>query len=221
MDIIEFESEIDAGSQLKKVTSHSWNYKDQKIEDSPEASINFNENGNLKAEKLAEAFGMNEYKMFHPGSLTKEELKLWSNARLLKSRMAKAAGRIKTKGTTEIKPGQVIKLIGFSKRFNGDVFVTGVRQSYGETIWETDIQFGLPEHWFAQQREDIIEKPAAGIIPGINGLQIGIVMQLENDPDKQHRVKIKLPLVDNKDGIWARIASLDAGRDRGSFSGRR
>ena len=143
-------------------------------------------------------------------------MKLWSNAKLLKSRMAKAAGRIKTKGTTELKPGQVIKLIGFSKRFNGNVFVTGVRHSYSETAWETDIQFGLSEQWFAQ-REDIIDRPAAGLIPGINGLQIGIVMQLENDPDNQNRVKIKLPLVDTKDGIWARVASLDAGSDRGSF----
>ena len=31
------------------------------------------------------------------------------------------------------------------------------------------------------------------------------------------RVKIQLPLVDTKDGIWARVASLDAGKDRGSF----
>jgi len=216
IDVIEFESEIDGISQLKKVTSHAWSYKDQKIEDSPDANTPFKENGNLKGEDLAEAFGVEEYRLFHSGSLNKEELKLWSNSRLLKSRMAKAAGRIKIKGTTEIKIGQVIKLTGFSKRFNGNVLVTGIRHSFNESIWETDVQFGLPEQWFAQ-REDIIEKPAAGLLPGINGLQIGIVMQLENDPDKQHRVKIKLPLVDMKDGIWARVASLDAGNERGSF----
>lgn len=216
MDVIEFESEIDAISQLKKVNSHAWNYKDQKIEDSPDASIPFKETGNLKSDDLADKFGVGEYNLFHPGNLNKDELKSWSNAKLLKSRLAKAAGRIKTKGTTELKPGQVIKLTGFSKRFNGNVFVTGVRQSYSDKAWETDVQFGLPEQWFAQ-REDIVDKPAAGLIPGINGLQIGIVMQLENDPDNQNRVKIKLPLVDMKDGIWARVASLDAGNGRGSF----
>jgi Rhs element Vgr protein len=216
IDVIEFESEIDASSQLKKVNSHAWNYKDQKIEDSPDANIPFKESGNLKADNLAEALGVKEYHLFHPGSLNKEELKSWSNSTLLKSRLAKATGRITTKGTTEIKPGQVIKLNGFSKRFNGNVFVTGVRQNFGESIWETDIQFGLPDQWF-YEREDIIEKPAAGLIPGINGLQIGIVMQLENDPDNQFRVKIKLPMVDMTGGIWARVSSLDAGNGRGSF----
>jgi Rhs element Vgr protein len=216
MDVIEFESEIDGLSQLKKVNSHSWNYKDQKIEDSSDGNTSFKETGNLTGNNLADKFGVAEYNLYHCGNLQKEELTSWSNAKLLKSRMAMATGRIKTKGTTELKPGQVIKLTGFGKRFNGNVFITGIMQNYSNTAWETDIQFGLPEQWFSQ-REDIIEKPAAGLIPGINGLQIAVVMQLENDPDNQNRVKIKLPLVDDKDGLWARVATLDAGKDRGSF----
>ncbi|MEO5998624.1 MAG: type VI secretion system tip protein VgrG [Chitinophagaceae bacterium] len=216
IDVMEFESEINGSSQLKKVVSHSWNSKDQKLEDSPDGNVSYKESGNLKADDLAGSMGVNEYHLYHSGNVNKDELKLWSNAKLLKSRMSKAAGKIKINGTTEIKPGQVIKLIGFSKRFNGNVFVTGVNQNYGESLWETDIQFGLPEQWY-YQREDIIEKPASGLIPGIHGLQIGVVMQLESDPDNQHRVKIKLPLIDNADGIWARIASLDAGNERGSF----
>ena len=215
-DILEFESEIDAGEQLKQVKSHSWDYKNQELVDSPEASINFKESGNLKAEDLAGALGVNEYNLYHSGNLNQEELKAWSNSQLLKSRLAKAVGIITLKGITEIEVGQVIKLSGFSKRFNGNVLVTGIRHSYAETIWKTDIQFGLSEKWFYQQY-DIIEKPASGLVPGINGLQIGIVTQLENDPDNEDRVKIKLPLVNMNDGVWARIASLDAGKDRGAF----
>jgi len=216
VDVIGFEGEIDAGSQLKQITSHTWSYKDQKVEDSPEAKVSFTESGNLKADDLAKAIGFNDYHLFHTGNLSNGELKSWSNSYLLKSRLAKTLGRVTIKGTTEIKPGQVIKLNGFSKRFNGNVFVTGIKQSFGASIWETDVQFGFPEQWF-YQRDDIIDKPASGLIPGINGLQIGIVTQLENDPDGEHRVKIQLPLVDTKDGIWARVASLDAGKDRGSF----
>ena len=216
IDVIEFESEIDGGSQLKEITTHAWNYKDQKIEDSPTAEIQYKENGNLKGDSIADSFGVKEYKLCHSGSLDKEELKLWSNSKLLKSRMAKSIGRITLKGTTEIKVGQVIQLKGFSKRFNGNVLVTGTRHNYGTSIWQTDIHFGLPEHWY-YQREDIIEKPAAGLIPGINGLQVGIVIQLENDPDKEDRIKIRLPLIDVQEGIWARTVSLDAGKERGSF----
>lgn len=215
-DILEFESEIDANDQLKQVKSHAWNYKDQQVLDSPDASIQFKESGNLKAEDLANALGAGEYDLYHSGSLTQEELKTWSNAQLLKSRLSKTTGIMTLKGLTEIKVGQVIKLTGFSKRFNGNVLVTGIRHSYSETIWKTDIQFGFPEEWFYQQY-NIVEKPAAGMIPGINGLHVAIVSQLENDPDKEDRIKIKLPLVNMNDGIWARIASLDAGKDRGSF----
>ncbi len=216
IDILEFESEIDAGDQLKKITSHAWNYKDQETTSSPGASISFKESGNLKADDLAEAMGAGETNLYHSGNLNAAELKAWGNAQLFKSRLAKTAGIITIKGTTEIKPGQVIKLTGFSKRFNGNVLVTGIRHSYAETIWQTDIQFGFPKEWFYQQY-DIVEKPAAGMVPGINGLQVGIVTQLENDPANEDRVQIKLPLVNMNEGIWARIASLDAGKDRGAF----
>ncbi len=216
VEIIEFECEIDGNTQLKQIKSHAWNYKDQKAEDSAEAKIQFKESGNLKGEKLAESLGVNEFNLFHSGNLEKDELKAWSNAQLLKSRLAKAVGLLKIKGTTEILVGQVIKLTGFSKRFNGNVLVTGISHAYNKSQWETNIQFGFSEQWF-YQRDDIIDRPASGIIPGINGLQIGIVMQLENDPAGEHRIKIKLPLVEMKDGLWARVACLDAGDERGSF----
>lgn len=216
VDVLEFESEIDAGSQVKQVKTHTWNAKDQEMADSPEASIAFKETGNLKADSLADAFARNEDQLFHGGNLNTDELKSWGNARLLKSRLAKALGRITVKGTTELKPGQVIKLQGFSKRFNGNVLITGIRHTYDLSVWETEIQFGLPDQWF-YQRENILEKPAAGLIPGINGLQIGLVTQLENDPDQQDRVKIRLPGITHNEEIWARIASLDAGNERGAF----
>ena len=215
MDVLEFESELDASSQIQQAKSHSWNYKDQEVEE-VEGSVDFKENGNVTAADLARAVGMSEYNLCHTGSLDHEELKSWSDALLLKSRMARSVGRVKIKGTTEICSGQVISLSGFSSRFNGNVLVTGVRQSYDHSSWETDIQFGLPRQWF-YQRDDIIDKPASGLVPGINGLHIGVVLSNENDPDGQDRIKIKIPLIDNNDGIWARISSLDAGNERGAF----
>ena len=215
-EVLEFDSELDGHTQIKEVKSHSWNYKDQKVEDSEAASIQFKENGNTKGETFADAFGVKEFNLTHPGNLKTAELKSWSNACLLKSRMAKNTGRIKVKGITEIKPGHVVKLNGFGKRFNGNVYVTGVRHIYDKSIWETEITFGLSENWF-YQREDIIEKPAGGLVPGINGLQIGVVIKIEGDPDKEDRVKIQLPTVDMHEGLWARVASMDAGKGRGSF----
>jgi Rhs element Vgr protein len=215
-EVLEFSSELKGYFQIKEVKSHSWNYKDQKVEDSEAASIQFKENGNTKGETFADKFGVKEFNLIHPGNLKTAELKSWSNACLLKNRMAKNTGVIKVKGSSEIKPGHVIKLNGFGKRFNGNVYVTGVRQLYDKSIWETEIIFGMPENWY-YQRDDIIEKPAAGLVPGITGLQIGVVIKIEGDPDKEDRIQVQLPTVDSHEGIWARVASMDAGKGRGSF----
>jgi len=216
IDIIEFESEIDALSQLANVQSSSWNYKDQQVEKSGNANVSFKESGNLSSETLAGALGVKAYDLIHSGNLSNGELTAWSKATLLKSRLAKIIGSLKVQGTTEIAPGNVIKLIGFSKRFNGNVLVTAINHSYVSSVWETVIQFGFSEKWFYKQ-DDTIEKPASGLIPGINGLQIGVVLKVEADPDQQDRVRVRLPLVDEGEGVWARIASMDAGKDRGSF----
>jgi uncharacterized protein involved in type VI secretion and phage assembly len=51
----------------------------------------------------------------------------------------------------------------------------------------------------------------------IQGLQTGIVTDIE-DENGQYRVKIRLPLVnENDEGVYARVATLDAGDNRGTF----
>ena len=48
-------------------------------------------------------------------------------------------------------------------------------------------------------------------------MQIGVVVKLEGDPDGQDRVLVKIPVIDNNaQGVWTRIASLDAGSSRGA-----
>lgn len=61
-------------------------------------------------------------------------------------------------------------------------------------------------------------KSASGLLPAVKGLQIGVVVQLEQYPNGDDRVRVRMPLVDNEDnGVWARVATLDAGENRGSF----
>ncbi len=77
-------------------------------------------------------------------------------------------------------------------------------------------QFGLSAQWFYQS-ENIPDTPAAGLLPSIHGLQIGKVVQLQDDPDGEDRILVRLPIIDNSArGIWARLASLDAGSNRGA-----
>ena len=134
-----------------------------------------------------------------------------------KSLVNKICGKEKVQGVTTVKPGSIITLDGMSDRFNGKVFVTGVQHVFSNQNYYTEISFGWNNEWF-YKNDDIIDKPSSGLVPGINGLHTGIVTKLEEDPDGNFRIKVKIPLIDNnEDGIWARVATLDAGKERGSF----
>ena len=52
----------------------------------------------------------------------------------------------------------------------------------------------------------------------INGVVIGIVTNNSDDPDGLGRVKVRFPwLSDSDDSFWARIATMMAGNDRGTY----
>lgn len=216
--ILEFEAEMDARTQLKKAVANAWDPKTQKLIESSSSPAKFTEPGNIKGDKLSDAIGLKQLDLKHSGLVQKEELKGWADAQVLKSRMAKIRGRVKFEGFGGIKPCDMLDLQGVGKRFNGKVFVTGVRHDFVDGNWFTNVQFGLDDKWYYQRQADIVERPAAGLLPGVNGLQVGKVVKLEKDPDGENRIQVKLPIIDEKaKGIWARIATLDAGKKRGTF----
>lgn len=78
-----------------------------------------------------------------------------------------------------------------------------------------DVQFGLSPEWFSEQYS-ISENAAAGMLPSVSGLQIGLVTQIENDPDGDERILVRLPMIDTREqGVWARLATAGAGNNRG------
>jgi Rhs element Vgr protein len=102
-------------------------------------------------------------------------------------------------------------------RFNGAVFVSAVRHEISQGNWLTDVEFGLDDEWFAE-RFQVTQAMAGALIPPATGLQVGIVTQLAEDPLGEDRIMIKLPIINAEDeGVWARVATLDAGENRGSF----
>ena len=217
--VLEFEAEMDARHQWKNVKASSWDYASQQLfqADTSEAS-GFAQHGNIAASDLAEAINLSAYEMRHSGHAIEQELQDWANGIMLRSRLAKIRGRAKFTGFAAIKPGDMVKLEGVGDRFNGKAFVTAVKQDIGDGMWDTHIQFGLDPDRYACVHQDVPDTLAAGLAGGVHGLQIGVVVQLENDPDGEDRIRVKIPVIDNNDqGIWTRVASLDAGADRGAF----
>lgn len=216
--VLEFESEIDACLQLTEVKTTSWDYTNQKLFNADSSSSPVAEPGNIKGSDIASKAGFKPYEMHHSGFKTEQELQDWADGIMVRSRLSKIRGRARFTGFSAIKPGDTVKLSGVGDRFNGKAYVTAVRNDLGNGTWETQLQFGLDPERYAFRHQDMDDAPSAGLVGSIQGLQIGVVVQLQNDPDGQHRILVKVPVIDNKaKGIWTRVASLDAGNNRGAF----
>lgn len=216
--LIDFEAEMDARTQWSSVEAQSWDYGAQQLFEHTIENVSINEPGNVSGATLADSLNPNKYELRHSGQAIGEELQVWTKSIMQLSRLSKIRGRAKFIGFGEIKPGQLIELQGVGARFTGKAFVSAVRQDIYNGSWYTQAQFGLDPDCYAKMHEDIIDPQAAGLIPAINGLQIGKVVQLQDDPEGENRILVRLPIIDNAArGVWARIATLDAGQNRGSF----
>jgi len=214
----DLDAEIDARLQFKSVKGTVWNYTDQELNEDTEAEDpGVPDAGNLSADTLADVIGETEFRLFNSAKIEEPELQAWVNAAMMKNRLAKIRGKVTTDGTAAVLPGQLIQLNGVGERFEGKLFVTGIRHEINEGLWQTTFQFGINPEWFAQTYN--VQQPLSGaMLPAIQGLHIGIVTQLESDPDGEDRILVKIPVINNdEDGIWCRVSTLDAGNKRGTF----
>ncbi len=215
--LLELDAEIDARQQSKGIKAGSWDAGEQDIlvvaADEPTTT----EIGNLSPADLADVIGGEPHEVRHGGRLSEPELQAWANSQLLRERLAKVRGRARFQGFSGVLPGNIIELAGVGERFAGKVYVSGVRHTIAGGNWETDVQFGVDPELFAATY-NLRPLPAVGLLPGVSGLQIGVVTMLGNDPEGEDRIKIRLPLVSpDEEGTWARMATLDAGNGRGTF----
>ncbi|HEY8928982.1 MAG TPA: type VI secretion system tip protein VgrG [Mucilaginibacter sp.] len=213
----DLDAEIDARFQYSGVKAEGWSQSDQNVENVDAADPSVPETGNLSASTLSNVTGTDPFKLIHSGTLVEQELQQWADAKLLKQRMAKIRGRITTDGTPAVTPGKMIKIDGVGDRFAGNIFVTAIRHEIQKGQWQSSMQFGIEPDWFAE-RFDIEQVLAGAMVPAIQGLHIGIVTKLESDPDGENRIQVRVPTIDNADdGIWSRVCTLDAGKNRGTF----
>jgi len=94
--------------------------------------------------------------------------------------------------------------------------VSGVRHEISTKNWETDVAFGLSTETLAASQNRVAGPGANGLLPPMEGLQLGLVTALEGDPDGEERIQVHVPAIDPAgEGTWARLATLDAGASRG------
>lgn len=214
--ILELDAEVEARSQFAGVKSLTWDPAQQAMVSKDAVDPQIAGPGNLAGDDLAAVAALPSFELRH-AAIVEDEAQAWADAQWVKSKLSKVSGRAKCEGIAAVNPGDLVELAGVGQRYNGTVLVTGVRQDFDTAQgWKTHLQFGSVDKWAAQ--EHAMSAPKAGaLLPAVNGLQIGIVTS-NQDPDGEHRVRVRLPLVnDQVDGVWARVASLDAGDQRGFF----
>ncbi len=216
-NLIELDAEFDARSQSAGVKTTAWNPTDQVLEEIEAAAPSWETNSNLTVDDMLGATARETDVLIHGGSLSSDALQAWADGALLRSRVASSRGRARFSGIAEIQLGTVLQLSSISDRFNGKVYITGIRHQFADNNWLTDIEFGLPTTPHTEIFA-VNHLPAAGLAAAVHGLQVGIVTEIADDPAGENRVRVKIPVAGmDEQGVWARVATLDAGAERGTF----
>ncbi|WP_299136736.1 type VI secretion system tip protein VgrG [uncultured Tenacibaculum sp.] len=215
-NLLEFNADLDAITQLASVKGNSWGYPTQKIT-TASANNNYAGAGNLSTKKLSEVVGLKDFQVQTTAPLEATDLTNWSKATLIKSEFSKIRGEVKFQGSNKVNPGKYLTLDGLGDRFNGDHFMSNVKHEVAHGNWVTTVTIGLSPVWFTEE-PDVMAPPASGLLPGVQGLFNATVKKMYEDPDNQFRILIDIPLFDSKgEGIWARLANFYSTSGAGAF----
>lgn len=217
VDLIEFHGDMDARTQYTSVGATGWDPKAQAVAAEESATVTLNDQGDLTSATLAGVVGTARYELRSAVPLTNSSLKSWAKAQQVKSGLARLQGRMKFQGSALARVGTLIELSGVGTRFSGNVFVGGVRHEIADGAWITEVSFGLPAQWITE-RSDVMAPAASGWLPGVGGLQVGVVKKLDGDPEGEQRVQVSVPVMQAAtDEVWARLASFYGSSGFGAF----
>lgn len=217
IDLMSFGADVDAVSQFSVVKGTAWNLTDQAIQEQQASPNQLTGQGDLATAELAGVVAPDYFRLQTDAPLESTALTDWVKGQQVKSGLARIRGYAAFQGSAKVKIGELVELKGVGNRFNGNVLVTAVKHEIKQGNWVTEIEFGLSPQWFAEQFK--AEAPlASGWVPGVNGLQIGVVKKLDADPEGQYKIQVSVPVLQSEtDGVWARLASFYGSNGLGAF----
>ncbi len=216
-DLMEFTAEIDARYQYKSVKGIAWDIKSQSATTEIMQPVTLNQQGDISSDTLADVLKLKAFRLQTGTTLESSALKNWIKGQQVKSALAKIRGNMKFQGSAKAKIGSIIEAKGVGNRFNGDLYISAVKHIISKGQWHTEVEFGMSPDWSAEYR-DLAAPPAAGLLPPVEGLQIGVVSKLDEDPLQQHRVQVILPILEaENEGVWARLSTFYASQGIGNF----
>ena len=212
---INFEAHLDSNNQFNSITLGSQDtYNNETF-----SKVGTSQNGVVtnelnSAKEISKKSSPDDLEINIPYDVDSNELKVLADSLTKISRLQRISGNVKFKGVLDIDLDTVIALSGFGNRFDGNVYVSHVSHEIEEGKIFTEVEFGLREDFFNQK--EIFDKK--NLTNNISGLYIGQVIQIDNDPENQNRIKVQIPaLNDVGDGIWAKLTHFYTGENNGIF----
>lgn len=206
-DLMAFDADIDARTQVASVQALSWDPKTGAPLTAEAAPASLGLQGDIDGATLAGVLATAVCELRTSAAQPQEVLTAWAKAQQTKAELARVRGKLRCQGSALAQPGTTLEVAGVGTRFNGKVWAGAVRHEVAAGNWFTEVEFGLAPQWRVT-REQVTAPPAAALLPGVTGLQIGVVTKLDADPAAGHRVQVRVPaLQEAATPVWARLLS--------------
>ncbi len=207
INVFAYNARTEPQRKKSKVSIASWDIENQEVN-----TIEVTQNVNTNEEILR----------INNSNFSISTLERMAKAKLTRSNICSIYGNVLTFGNLEASIGDYIELQKAEESIdNKAMLITKAIHQFENGNWKTEFNYGQEqENSFLEtlngNRQDT--QTRTGLNNSLQGLQIGIVLQIEDDPDNLYRIKVQLPmLAPDTDGVWARLTHIYASNDMGSF----
>lgn len=211
VDIIAFNGELSAAQQPMAVIARAWDPNNQSLLVAQSEKPELNDQGNVPQDILAEVTGKRS-RTLNISFAGSDMLQTSANAEQMWAGLSRFSGSCVFAGSAKAKVAELVELVGVGSRFSGLAYVGGVAHEFNESGWTTILSIGIPQEdtTLPQQHRGDAAFP---------GLLIGVVVKIDEDPKRENRIAIELPILDlPTKRIWARLASSWASKSYGTIN---
>ncbi len=213
--MMEADLEIDSRFQTAEVVARAWSHTDQEIIEEQSSFTDEMGAGDITVDELASLNDEEQKEIVNPGQTQESELTALGDAYKLKRNFSKIRGTVTFQGLPSLKPGDIVELQGLGSVFNGNTIISAVAYEICDGKFISSGEVGIDPDFFSKK---LSSKEKNCPLPSVSGIRSGIVLQLEEDPKGENRILVHIPMMHPEgEGIWARVSTLDAGEERGSF----
>lgn len=210
INVFSFSGKVDESKKIKSVSVEVWDPSKQDFKKSDDSQPTSDKNTSERVIRLNDSI------------YSEATIKRIVKATLKKSELRIITGKVQTFGNIEAGIGDFIICNKVNDAIdNKKLLISAELHTIENGSWRTEYSFGLQsEQNFADNANKQTANPQAqiGLTNLVSGLQIGVVLQIEEDPKKEFRIKVRIPtLAEKGSGVWARLATMNASKEMGSF----